>query len=307
MNLSAMLDKMVVLFIAILVGYLITKLGVINRDANKVLSALIVNLANPLLILSSVMTDERLLTNVQVLELTGVAALCYAFLIGTSFLIPRMLRAPKQDAGIYRFMYIFSNIGYIGYPVVSALFGPSAVFYATVFVLLFQVLCWSYGVHLVRGEGRFRFSFSVMKSPCVIAALLAYVIYFTGLRLPAVLEESVSFLGSLTTPMCMLVIGCSLAQMPLKTVFSRWRVYVLAAVKMLLVPVLAYALLHRFVTNELILGVTIVILSMPVATNVPIICCQCNQDEDLGASGVFLTTLLSIGSIPLIMQLLFGA
>ena len=105
----------------------------------------------------------------------------------------------------------------------------------------------------------------------------------------------------------MLVIGFSLAQMPLKTVFSRWRVYVLAAVKMLLVPVLAYALLHRFVTNELILGVTIVILSMPVATNVPIICCQCNQDEDLGASGVFLTTLLSIGSIPLIMQLLVGA
>lgn len=306
MNLSAMLDKMIVLFVAILVGYGITKLGVIHKEANQVLSALIVNLANPMLIVSSVMTGERLLSNVQVLELTGVAAICYAFLIGTSFLIPRIVRAPQKDAGIYRFMYIFSNIGYIGYPVVSALFGASAVFYATVFVLLFQVLCWSYGVHLVKGDERFRFSLSVLKSPCVIAALLSYVIYFTGVRFPAIVVESVTFLGNLTTPLCMLVIGCSLAQMPLKTVFVRWRVYVLALVKMVAVPLLAYAVLHRFVTNGLILGVTIVILSMPVATNVPIICCQCGQDEDLGASGVFLTTLLSMATIPLLMQLLFG-
>ncbi len=306
MNLSAMLDKMIVLFVAILVGYGVTKLGVLNKEANKMLSSLIVNLANPLLIVSSVMTGERLLSNLQVLALTGVAAVCYAFLIGTSFLIPRLVRAPRQDAGTYRFMYIFSNIGYIGYPVVSALFGQSAVFYATVFVLLFQLLCWSYGVHLIEGEARFRFSLSVLKSPCVIAALLSYVIYFTGVQFPASVCESVSFLGNLTTPLCMLVIGCSLAQMPLKTVFARWRIYVLAAVKMAAVPLLAYAVLHRIVTNELILGVTVVILSMPVATNVPIICCQYHQDEELGASGVFLTTLISMATIPLMMQLLFG-
>lgn len=306
MNLSAMLDKMIVLFVAILVGYGITKLGVIGKSANQVLSALIVNLANPMLIVSSVMTGERLLSNMQVLELTGVAAVCYAFLIGTSFFLPRLVRAPQEDAGIYRFMYIFSNIGYIGYPVVGALFGHSAIFYATVFVLLFQLLCWSYGVHLVKGGARFRFSLSVLKSPCVIAALASYAIYFTGVRFPAIVTECVTFLGDLTTPMCMLVIGCSLAQMPLKRVFTRWRVYVLALVKMVAVPLLAYAALHRLVTNELILGVTIVILSMPVATNVPIVCCQCGRDEELGASGVFLTTLLSMATIPVIMQALFG-
>lgn len=306
MNLSAMVDKMIVLFVAILVGYLITRLGIMDRQANRVLSRLIVNVANPALILSSVLTDERLLSNMQVLELTGIAALCYAFTIGTSFLIPRLLHTSQQETGVYRFMYIFSNTGYIGYPVVCALFGDGAVFYATVFVLLFQLLCWSYGVHLIEAKGRFHFSLSVLKSPCIISALLAYVFYFTGLRLPAVLEESVSFIGSLTTPMCMLVIGCSLAQIPISTVFTHWRLYALAALKMVLVPLLAYALLHRLVTNELILGVTIVILSMPVATNTPIICCQCGKDEQLGASGVFLTTLLSLISIPVLMQLLFG-
>lgn len=306
MNLSAMFDQMIVLFAAILIGYLITKLGVMDKGANKVLSALIVNLANPLLILSSVMTDERMLSNLQVLLLTGVVALCYAFMIGSSFLIPRILRAPQNEANIYRFMYIFSNVGYMGYPVVSALFGPGAVFYVTVFVMLFQVLFWSYGVHLVKGESRFRFSLSLLKSPCIISALLAYVIYFSGMRFPAIVRESLSFLGDMTSPLCMLVIGCSLAQMPLKTVFTRWRVYLLALVKMIAVPLLAYGVLHLFVTNELILGVTIVILCMPVATNVPIICCQCGIDEDLGASGVFLTTLLSMATIPMMMQLLFG-
>lgn len=306
MNLSAMFDQMVVLFTAIVIGYVITKRGVMNRDAGKVLAALVVNLANPMLILASVMTDEKMLSNLQMLQFTGVAALCYVFLIGTSFLIPRILRAPDADKGIYRFMYIFSNVGYMGYPVVSALFGPGAVFYVSVFVMFFQVICWSYGVHLVTGKARFQFSVSVLKSPCIISALLAYVIYFTGVQFPAIVRQSVNFIGELTSPLCMLVIGCSLAHMPLKSVFARWRVYLLALMKMIVVPLLAYAVLHRFVTNELILGVTVVILSMPVASNTSVICCQYGADETLGSSGVFLTTLLSMVTIPLIMQLLFG-
>lgn len=306
MNLSAMFDQMIVLFASILIGYAVTKAGVLHQDANRMLSGLIVNLTNPLLILSSVMTDERLLTNGQVLQLTGVAAVCYAFLIATSFLVPRLLRAQQNEAGVYRFMYIFSNIGYIGYPIVSALFGPGAVFYATVFVLLFQLLCWSYGVHLIEGEARFRFSLSVLRSPCIISALAAYVIYFSGVRFPPVVRQAVSFLGEITSPLCMLVIGCSLAQMSLRSVFVRWRVYVLAGIKMVAVPLLVYGVLHRFVTNELILGVTVVILSMPVATNAPIICCQCGVDEELASSGVFLTTLVSVVSIPALMWLLFG-
>lgn len=307
MDLSAMFNKMVVLLTAIVIGYFISKRGAIGKEANKTLSAIIVNLANPLLIVSSVMTGERILSNAQVLQLTGIAALCYAFLIATSFLVPKILRAPEKDAPIYRLMYIFSNTGYMGYPVVTALFGPSAVFYATVFVLLFQLLCWSYGVHLVKGDGsRFRFSVSILKTPCVIAALLAYVIYFTGVTFPPLLVSCVTFLGDITTPLCMLSIGCFLAQMPIKQVVTKWRIYVLAAIKMVLVPLLAFLVLRTFVTNELILGVTVVILCMPSATNGPIICCQCGADESLAASGVFLTTVLSMASVPLMMQLMFG-
>lgn len=307
MDLSAMFSKMVVLLTAILTGYCIAKRGVIGKEANKTLSAIIVNLANPLLIVSSVMTGERLLSNVQVLQLTGIAALCYAFLIATSFLVPKLLRAPKQDAPIYRLMYIFSNTGYMGYPVVSALFGQSAVFYATVFVLLFQLLCWSYGVHLVKGDGgRFRFSLSILKTPCVIAALLSYVIYFSGVTFPPLVVSCVTFLGDITTPLCMLSIGCFLAQLPIREVVTKWRIYALAAIKMVLVPLLAFLVLRTFVTNELILGVTIVILCMPSATNGPIICCQCGADESLAASGVFLTTVLSLATVPLMMQLMFG-
>ena len=103
----------------------------------------------------------------------------------------------------------------------------------------------------------------------------------------------------------MLVIGCSLASLSFRQVFGRWQIYVLAAFKMVLLPVMGYLILSRFVTNEWILGITCMTLCMPVATNTTIISYQNHGDDALASSDVFLTTLLSVVSIPLIMSLLF--
>lgn len=306
MNIPALFEKMMILFAVLIAGFVCGKTGVMDQDSNRAVSRLVAKLTNPMLALSSVMTGQRLMTNLQVLELTLVAVGCYVFLIGTSFLIPKLLHVPRESGGLYRFMYIFSNIGFIGYPIVGALFGDGALFHVTIFVLFFNLLCWSYGAQTITGENLFHFHWGLFKIPCVAGSLLAYVIYLSGLRVPQPVSEICSMIGGLTSPLAMLIIGCSLAMYPVKTVFTNWRVYALAVIKMVLLPVIAFFVLRLFLKDELMLGVAVVTLCMPVATSTTILSYECHADSQTASAGVFLTTLLSVVSVPAMMLLLFG-
>ena len=103
----------------------------------------------------------------------------------------------------------------------------------------------------------------------------------------------------------MLIIGCALAQMKLRRVFDQWRLYVLCAVKLLLFPACVWAILRRVVNNELMVAITVLLISMPVATNSTIISYRCGGDQETASAGIFLSTLLSLGTLPLLMYLLF--
>lgn len=306
MDITALELKMMVLFFSILVGYIAAKTGVLTLEGNKVLSKLLINIANPLLILSSVLTGDRALTNAQLLILTVLILCCYACMIPLSLLIPRLLRVPAEEGNLYRFMFIFSNISFIGFPIVSSLFGDSAIFYVSIFVLFFQIICFSYGVSLITGEPKFRFKWSAFKQPCLIAAMVSYLFYLSGLKAPTIVYNATAYVGNLTSPLAMLVIGCSLAQIDFRKVLGNWRIYILCVLKMIVMPLLIYCVLHRIITNELMLGVTIVVLCMPIATNTTLLCYEYGSDTSLASTGIFISTVLSLFTIPIMMRLLFG-
>ncbi len=306
MDIQALFEKMVVLFTILFAGFFCGKAGIMDVESNKSLSRLVANLTNPMLVLASVMTDERLLSPAEVLQVTLLAAGCYAFLIASSLLLPRLLHLGPRERGPYRFFYIFSNIGFMGYPLVRAMFGEGAMFHLTIFVLFFQLVCWSYGAQTISGEGRFRLSWRILKTPCVLAALLAYVIYLSGIRIPRIVADVVKTTGEITSPLAMLILGCALSQCSLRDVFGRPKLYLLALIKLIVVPLAAFFVLRTFIKDPLLLSLTTVVLAMPAATNATILTYQNHGDDRLAASGVFLTTLLSVASVPGLMLLLFG-
>ena len=157
MDILSLCRRMVMLFFCMACGFCAAKGGVMDTQSNKKLSALVVNVANPMQILASALTGERLLSTGQTLRLAGLIALIYLALIALSFPAVRLLRVRDAERGLYRFMFIFSNTGFLGYPVVESLLGSGAAFYVTIFVLFFQLFCWSYGASLMRGAARFRF------------------------------------------------------------------------------------------------------------------------------------------------------
>lgn len=306
MDFSAVVQQLGILFLIIGAGYAAAKAKLFPQNTNRALAQLVIYITNPCTVLYSVLGSERGLSNRQVLLLTVIAVGFFAVVIAAGLLLPRLLRCPAEQRGMYAFMVTFSNMGFLGFPVVSALYGADAVFYASIFNLIFQLVVYTYGVWLIGGaSGSFRLEWKTFCSPIILASVVAYVCYLTDFSAPQFVVKTLSMLAGVTSPVCMLVIGIALANIPVKRVFTNWRLYVISLVKLLGLPLLAYAALYRFVSHPLILGITVVIAAMPVATMSTLLASKYNADEELAASGVFLSTLMSLVSIPVVMWVLF--
>ena len=306
MNTDALSEQMILLFILILVAYIASKIKFLPANSNKVLADLVVNITNPATILYAVATSSHALSNGAVLSILGITilTLCGQMILAHGF--TKFLRIQRRPAGVYRFMLVFSNCGFLGYPVVRALFGADAVFVASMYNLIFQILCFTYGVRQVGGDPSAReFRPKMFLTPMVVTSVLALILYLANVPFHPMVVETLSLLDRITSPASMLVIGCVLAAYPIKTIFGRWHAYVFCLVRLIVIPVIVWAVLGLFVTDPLIFGVMVVLSALPAATNTVLICSKYNGDESTAASGLFLSTTLSLITLPILLRLLF--
>ena len=306
MNTDALSEQMILLFILILVAYIASKIKFLPANSNKVLADLVVNITNPATILYAVATSSHALSNGAVLSILGITILTLGGQMILAHGFTKFLRIERRPAGVYRFMLVFSNCGFLGYPVVRALFGADAVFVASMYNLIFQILCFTYGVRQVGGDPSAReFRPKMFLTPMVVTSVLALILYLANVPFHPMVVETLSLLDRITSPASMLVIGCVLAAYPIKTIFGRWHAYVFCLVRLIVIPVIVWAVLRLFVTDPLIFGVMVVLSALPAATNTALICSKYNGDESTAASGLFLSTALSLITLPILLQLLF--
>ena len=140
-------------------------------------------------------------------------------------------------------------------------------------------------------------------SPGVIASLIALVVYFTRLQFPTVIVSTINMIGDITTPIAMMIIGSTLATIPLKEVFTEFRIYPYTLIKQIIVPIVIYPLLKLFINDSLILGVTLIMISMPVGNSAVLFANEYGGDVSLAAKNIFMTTLFSVLTIPFIVAL----
>lgn len=307
MNVNALSEQMVLLFVLIFVAYLASKVGLLPKNSNKVLADLVVNITNPATILYAVGTSSHALSNTAVLGILGltIAVLGGQMLLGSGY--TKALRLKADTAGVYRFMLVFSNCGFLGYPVLRALYGGDAVFVASMYNLIFQILSFTYGVRQISAGSASSHEFDIKKfcTPMVITSLLALILYLTNVRFHPMVLETLSLLDRITSPASMLVIGCVLAAYPIKTIFGRWHVYLFCLIRLIVIPVIVWAVLRLFITDSLILGVMVVLSAMPAATNTVLLTAKYGGDEPTAASGLFLSTLMSLITLPVLLRILF--
>ena len=304
MSIAEVFPKILVLFVIMAIGFIANKCRVLNVEANRMLSKLVISVTLPAYVLGSAMDSPSASAQSMLLTL-GLSFAHYIFLFLVAAFLPKLLRIPQGQAGTYRFMFCFANTGFIGFPVVSAILGQEAVFTATLFNLPFNLLCYTVGVGMVSGgaDGA-KLSPRLFLTPTVLASLAAVVIALLPISWPGVVVSTCQTLGAVTTPAALLVIGSTIAGMPLKNLTGSPRLYVMAFFRLVFMPLLMWAVLRPVLSDPIILGVSVILAGMPVATNGTMICLSYGGDQDLMSQGTFLTTILSLVTIPLMALLL---
>lgn len=306
------LQQMLVLFIIMMIGFIAYKKNIITDETSKKLSAIVVNISNPALILSSV-TGNATVTGAELVETMFVAIGMYVFLIAVAVLVPVIIKAPARDRGTYRVMTIFGNVGFMGFPIISSLYGGGALLYASLFLLPYNILIYTYGVWEMcksSGEGSGavkksgRESIKQIFNIGVIFCIIAVVVYALGIKFPAWVNTTVSMLSSTTAPLSMMVIGASFATMNFKKVFLNVRTWVFSALRLLVIPVLGTFLVSLVTDNPSIIGVTMVMLGVPVGSMTAMLAQEYGGDYALSSETVAMTTLLSVVTFPIVSMVM---
>ncbi len=297
-----LLQQMMVLFILMGIGYFCYKRSVITDEVSKKLSAIVVNIANPALLFTGCLGEEKIKGG-ELLQTMSISLVMYASLLLLAMVLPRALRVDGESRGVYRAMTVFSNIGFMGYPVISALYGSGALLYASLFAVPYNILIYTYGVSAVsQGNGGKERSFSLKKifNIGMVACILTITVYLSGIKIPTFIASTVTNLSNLTAPLSMMIIGASLATIDLKRLFTDARLLVFALIKLVVIPVVGVLIIRQFVSNEVICGVCMVMLATPVGSMTAMLAQQYGGDYEMASKGVALTTVLSVATIPLV-------
>ena len=282
----------IVLFIIMLIGVLLGKMKVINSESRSTISFLIINVSMPMLIVSS--------SNLEFNEQTKNESMWLIIMSVAAFFFSILLAQLIFKKAVPRCATVFSNAGYMGLPVLNSILGPKGLFLGAIFQMVFHLFTWTYGISLFTKSNKFKDSLKKMINPSLIAVAIAIVLMFTGWKIPDTIQTVLKMMGELTTPLSMLLIGATLAQVSLKEVIKLKQIYVVTALRLLIIP--AFVLLFLLFPSipKISVYVVFVINAMPSAAITGILAMKYNNDEKLASSIVAFSTLISIITLFLI-------
>jgi len=302
-----MIVVMITLFALVVVGYVAGKIGYLGGDFDRQLSRLVINITCPALILSSAMTGE-LPDRRFILPLLLISVVTYVVLAGVAFVLPRYLTKRRTDEGAIGFALMFGNVGFMGYPVVASIFGHEAVFYAAVLNVVNTFAVFTIGTVLITGKSDVesqRFEKKVLYSTPMLAAYLTMLIVALEIdNIPAYVSQPLTMLGNITVPAALLIVGSSMSNLPLRAMLGNRTVYATTLFRLLLLPVAVYYMTLALGFSPFVVNINTVVIAMPVATYGTILCLKYGRDTTMITEVTFITTLLSMFTIPALVMLL---
>jgi len=304
MSFSGLISKMLVLFIFICIGYFCGKVKIIDDNGSKTLNKLVLNIAAPGMILNSVLNTQLSYAAGDLLKIFLYGVIFNVMTLAIGFACVRIFCRDKERRGLLNLVISFGNIAFMGYPVISALYGGDAVFIGSIITIPFNMLLFSAGVVLIVGKGSGGVPYRrIFLNPSFGATVLAILIFSFRVTLPGPVSNVLEYLANMVIPMTMLIIGASLGRMTPRNILFNGSYYLVSLCKLLIMPVVMWLLFRTFVHDELLLGILVVMGAMPTAALTPILCTEYGSDNSFASGSVFITTLLSLLTAPAIVYL----
>lgn len=304
MNLGIIINIMGKLLAAMVLGFFLKKKGMLRRESDGSLSGLIVNVTLPALILSSVShSSSGEGESVMLYFLAGVALYLLLPLVSKILVLP--LGVEREKRGVYEMMLTFANVTFMAIPILQGIYGDSAVFYSSLLHMTFNLFIFTYGVSLLSKEKK-RMDVKSLLNPGSLSCLVAIAIYFCHVPIPEVVAGSLEFVGNVTMPLSMIVLGSMLADYRFAEIATDKRTYVLAFLKLILMPAIAFLVVRPLWGGTMFAGMLILSVAMPSGSLCVMLANQYDNHVREASAGVLITTLFSIITIPVWMLIVMN-
>lgn len=300
-NAEIILNQTLIMLILIIVGIICKKTKIITDDGNKELSKLVLTVVNPIVILMAYQTDYKPQLVKNLLIAFGLSILSYIILIVAAYLL--IPQKDGRETQIERFSAIYSNCGFMGIPLVNALFGSEGIFYLTAFLTVFNLVVWTHGIILISGERNLKNIVKVFYSPVITSIVLGIIMFFAQIRLPDIITDSLNFISNLNTPLAMIVSGVTIADTKILKLLKKPGIYYVSFLKLILLPLILIAVFSLFNVNEQVRITVLVAASAPAAAMCTLQCIRYEKNS-LYASEIFAaSTILSVVTLPIIVHI----
>ena len=302
---TVLLEKMALLLILLALGYLCARLKLVGPEFNKGLSKLVINVFLAGMILSSVINKKLEMTGGDVAFGLLMMTLSMLICIGIGWLSPTLLRIKDGDKGMYRMLSAFMNNGFVGFPLVAAVYGEDTVFFASLSNIPFNLLLYTVGIMLLqKGDKNTKFSIKSVINVPIAATLIAVVIFVFEIPMPKLVDDVADTISAATVPLSMMCVGLSLGSVSLKEALLQPRLYGISLVRLLICPLAVWLVLRIFITNPVILGTIVILSACPSAIICTILGIQYGRDGVESSEAIFISTMLSMITIPLLISVL---
>ncbi|MDE7362718.1 MAG: AEC family transporter [Oscillospiraceae bacterium] len=297
-----------VMFILLAVGYFLYKKKLLGDEAVRQLSNIALTVINPIVIFNAYQTDFDPALFRGLMYALLLAFIGQTILVASSYI---MVRTGHKDFEVERFAVGYSNCAFMGIPLVQATFGSEGVFYLTAFITAFNVFMWTHGVVLMGGSGgsknvkeRLGSLLKILVSPAILSIVLGLVFFFTGLRMPSIVQQPLDHLGAMNTPLAMLVSGATIAKTGLLGGLKNKRIYFLQAFKLLIVPMLLAALyvpMELFGVSPMIVETIVLAAAAPTASATIMFAYRFGRNEGYASNHFAMSTVVGIVTMPLVL------
>lgn len=290
--------QMIIMAVFVTVGAVLRKAGLLTREGNKGLSNVLLYVILPSVIVNSFLRESDSETTRALLIALGIGVLMVAIAMVVSTLLFR--RSPVAN-----FSASYSNAGFMGIPLVAATIGSEYVIYTAAFVAIVNILQWTYGQYIMSDHRSVHFEFrKLICNPLVIALLVGLLFYFLPVKIPEIAQSCIRTIAGCNAPVAMFILGFYLCELPFRQIFTRKDAYAVSAARLILIPAVSILLLKLIpaVSTE-VKAAILICAAAPVGSNVAIYAERCGQDYTGSVIMVCLSTVFSIGTMPLVMML----
>jgi hypothetical protein len=313
MHIDIILNQILILSILVLVGIIGSRFNVITKDTKDMLAKVIFNITLPLMLLtnfSRINVTPRILGNSLLVLCLSVFVLLFMLLAG--WLTTRLFRMKTSDAIIFKTHSLFGNIIFLGFPLISSLYGEEGLLYAGMFQVVSNMFMWTIGVVILNqgNNNSLKKNLLHILNPNTIAVVIGFLMFLFSIKLPQFLLKPLGGLGDSNTYLSMVYIGAVLYFTSIKVLFNNKTVYILAINRLLLVPAIMFFIfiglnfLLQVKIDPLVISVLILQSAMPAMVNIVIMAKVFGADDNLATANVFISTLLAILTLPIVLLML---